>query len=277
MPGPLDHLLAQFSLRAGVFYTGNICGLHDFERDDRRGHLHLVKKGPVQLIEPGKAAILLDRPTLVFLPRPQTHWLVADEKEGADVVCATVLLGGGGRNPISDSLPDAVLITLEQMAGIQEILGLMFDEALGDRSGRQALLDRLCEVLMIKILRHCLDQGMAAGGALAGLADPKLSKALEAIHRQPALDWRLPAMAAEAGMSRARFAAHFHTIIGKPPADYLAAWRILLAQRLLANGVPAKNVALDVGYGSSSALHRAFVRRLGVSPSGWLRVQAATQ
>ena len=277
MPGPLDHLLTQFSLRAGVFYTGNICGLHDFERDERRGHLHLIKNGPVQLIEPGKAAIVLDRPTLVYLPRPETHRLVANEKEGADVVCATVLLGGGGRNPISDSLPDAVLIELDQMAGIHEILGLMFDEAFDDRSGRQALLDRLCEVLMIKMLRHCLDQGVAAGGALAGLSDPKLAKALEAMHRQPALDWDLPAMAAKAGMSRARFADHFRDIIGKPPADYLASWRIMLAQRHLARGVPAKTVALDVGYGSSSALHRAFVRKLGVSPSGWLREQSQSQ
>lgn len=277
MPGPLDHLLTQFSLRAGVFYTGNICGLHDFERDERRGHLHLVKNGPVQLIEPGKAAILVERPTLVFLPRPETHRLVADETAGANVVCATVLLGGGGRNPISDSLPDTILIELDQMDGIHELLGLMIDEAFGDRSGRQALLDRLCEVLMIKMLRHCLDQGVAAGGALAGLSDPKLSKALEAIHRQPAHDWNLPAMAAKAGMSRARFADHFRNVVGKPPADYLASWRVMLAQRLLARGVPAKTVAVDVGYGSSSTLHRAFVRKLGVSPSDWLREQCESQ
>ena len=277
MSEPLDHLLTQVSLRAGVFYTGNICGLHDFERDEMRGHLHLVKTGPVQLTEPGRAPLVVDRPTLVFLPRPETHRLAANEQEGADVVCATVLLGGGGRNPISDSLPDVVLIELDQMAGIHEILALLFDEAFGDQSGRQALLDRLCEVVMIKMLRHCLEKGVVAGGALAGLSDPKLAKALEAIHRQPALDWDLPAMAAKAGMSRARFAGHFRDVIGRPPADYLASWRVMLAQRLLARGVPAKTVALDVGYGSSSALHRAFIRKLGVSPSGWLCEQSVLQ
>ncbi|MGS0755548.1 cupin domain-containing protein [Roseateles sp. GG27B] len=277
MPGPLDHLLTQFSLRAGVFYTGNICGLHDFERDDKRGHLHLIKNGPVQLLEPGKPAMALDRPTLVFLPRPQTHRLLADERAGADVVCATVLLGGGGRNPISDSLPDAVLIELDQMLGIRELLALMFDEALGERTGRQALLDRLCEILMIKMLRHCLDQGFITGGALAGLSDPKLAKALEAMHQQPAHDWDLPALAAIAGMSRARFAEQFRKVVGKPPGDYLASWRIMSAQRLLAQGMPAKTVALDVGYGSSSALHRAFVRKLGASPTDWLRAQSGSQ
>lgn len=271
MQGPLDHLLTHFSLRAGVFYTGNICGLHDFERDERRGHLHLVRSGPVQLIEPGKAAVLIERPTLLFLPRPEAHRLLADEREGADVVCATILLGGAGRNPLSDSLPDTVLIELEKMPGINEILGLMFDEAFDERSGRQAVLDRLCEVLMIRMLRHCLDQGLAAGGALAGLSDLKLAKALAAIHRQPALDWDLPAMADKAGMSRARFAAHFREIVGDTPANYLASWRVMLARRLLARGMPAKTVALEVGYGASSALHRAFVRKLGISPSDWLR------
>lgn len=274
MQGPLDHLLTHFSLRAGVFYTGNICGLHDFERDERRGHLHLIRSGPVQLIDPGKAAVVIERPTLVFLPRPEIHRLQADEREGADVVCATILLGGGGRNPLSDSLPDIVMIELDQMPGINEILGLMFDEAFDERSGRQAVLDRLCEVLMIRMLRHCLDQRLVAGGALAGLSDPKLSKALEAIHRQPAFEWDLSAMADKAGMSRARFADHFREIVGKTPADYLASWRIMLAQRLLARGMPAKTVALEVGYGASSALHRAFVRKLGVSPSDWLREQS---
>lgn len=274
MHGPLDHLLTHFSLRAGVFYTGNICGLHDFERDERRGHLHLVRSGPVQLIEPGKATVLIERPTLLFLPRPEAHRLLADEREGADVVCATILLGGGGRNPLSDSLPDTVLIELEKMPGINEILGLMFDEAFDERSGRQAVLDRLCEVLMIRMLRHCLDQGLVACGALAGLSDPKLVKALAAMHRQPALDWDLPAMADRAGMSRARFADHFREIVGKTPADYLASWRVMLAQRLLSRGMPAKTVALEVGYGASSALHRAFVRKLGVSPSDWLRGQS---
>jgi len=41
--------------------------------------------------------------------------------------------------------------------------------------------------------------------------------------------------------------------------------------------LPAKTVALDVGYGSSSALHRAFVRRLGASPTEWLREQSEAQ
>ena len=46
----LTTLLNHFTLRAGVFYTGNICGIHDFHEDALRGHLHLVKQGPVQVL-----------------------------------------------------------------------------------------------------------------------------------------------------------------------------------------------------------------------------------
>jgi AraC-like DNA-binding protein len=66
----------------------------------------------------------------------------------------------------------------------------------------------------------------------------------------------------------------FREVTGETPADYLAAWRVMTAQRLLARGAPVKQVAEDVGYGSASALSRAFVRRLGIAPGQWLRQQA---
>lgn len=274
MHEPLDHLLNYFSLRAGVFYTGNICGLHDFERDQTHGHLHLIKNGPVQLLESGQPAITILQPALLFLPRPEKHRLLANDRAGADVVCASIVLGNSVHQPISDSLPDRVLIALDQIPGIDAILAWMFEEAFENRSGRQAILDKLCEILIIRMLRYCLEQGVIAGGTLAGLADPQLSKALEAIHQNPGLDWTVAVLATRAGMSRARFADRFHQVVGRPPADYLTSFRIMLAQRLLARGRPVKAVALDVGYGSSSALHHAFVRKLGMSPSDWLKAQS---
>jgi len=271
----LDHLLSHFSLHAGVFYTGNICGIHDFERDERRGHLHLVRNGTVQIRGREMAEMEITEPTLIFLPRPDTHRLVADERNGADVVCGTILFGGGGRNPISDSLPAVVTVKLEAIPGVDALLALMFEEAFAGHRGRQAVLDRLCEVLIIRLLRHCIALGLTQGGTLAGLADPRLANVLLAIHSDPMRAWDLPTMADMAGMSRARFAVRFREVTGETPADYLTSWRIMTAQRLLKHGVAVKHVALDVGYGSSSALIRAFVRKLGRSPSEWLKDQAS--
>lgn len=267
----LSDLLNHFSLRAGVFYTGNICGVHDFDRDTRRGHLHLIRRGPVQLVGGPQGGSIISEPTLLFLPRPDVHQLIADERSGADVVCAFILFGGGGPNPVADSLPSLVSVPLAELPGVQPLLELLHEEAFSDRSGKQASLDRLCELLIIKLLRFCIDKGITTGGALAGLADARLAKVLLAIHEDPARPWDLHEMAEVAGMSRARFALHFRDIVGETPASYLASWRLTLAQTLLRAGRPLKHVSVEVGYGSASALTRAFSRKLGMPPKAWLR------
>ena len=264
-------LLQRFSLSAGVFYTGQICGIHHFERDTQRGHVHLIKRGPVTLTGGIEGSLSITEPTLLFLPRPDAHRLIADDRDGADVVCASIQFGGGGRNPITDSLPPMVLVPLAQLPGAQALLDLLYDEAFTEQCGRQAALDRLCELLLIRLLRHCLDRGLTQGGTLAGLADPRLAKALVAVHEDVTRDWELSDMAQLAGMSRARFAVRFREVVGDTPADYLATWRVTLAQGLLRAGRPLKHVALDVGYGSASAFTRAFIRKTGEAPTHWLR------
>ncbi|MDP1650975.1 MAG: AraC family transcriptional regulator [Rubrivivax sp.] len=92
-----------------------------------------------------------------------------------------------------------------------------------------------------------------------------------ALHEDAARPWELSDMASLAGMSRARFAVHFREVVGDTPADYLASWRVTLAQGMLRAGRPLKHVAIDVGYGSASALTRAFIRKIGQAPTHWLR------
>jgi AraC-like DNA-binding protein len=77
-------------------------------------------------------------------------------------------------------------------------------------------------------------------------------------------------------MSRARFAVRFKNIVGKTPGQYLAEWRLGLAQSLLRRGKPIKLIADEVGYSSASALSRAFTALRGVSPSQWLRNTTAS-
>src|SRR6202041_2694831 len=92
------------------------------------------------------------------------------------------------------------------------------------------------------------------GGVLMALADPRLSRAVAAIHERPEHPWTLEELASAAGMSRARFAVHFRDVAGVTPFDYLADWRIGIAQTMLKRGVPLKIVAPSVGYAGSTAL-----------------------
>ena len=114
-----------------------------------------------------------------------------------------------------------------------------------------------------------IDRSLANSGMLAGLADARLSKALVALHDKPGRDWHLEDLAARAGMSRARFAARFKQVVGIAPGEYLTRWRISLAQHLLQQGWPVKEVAGEVGYASPAALGRVFATRTGATPKAW--------
>jgi AraC-like DNA-binding protein len=147
---------------------------------------------------------------------------------------------------------------------------LLFTEAFSENPGRQAALDHLTEYALVLLLRAAMKNHLLQGGILLGLADPRLAKAIAAIHHQPAHPWSLDALAQQAGMSRARFAVHFREVVGLTPFDYLADWRIGVAQALLRQGRSLKIVAPAVGYISSTALTRVFRQRLGLSPTDWI-------
>jgi transcriptional regulator GlxA family with amidase domain len=108
---------------------------------------------------------------------------------------------------------------------------------------------------------------------LSALSDKHLSKAVAGIHQEPEKAWTLEELAHIAGMSRARFAAHFLATMGKTPFEYLAVWRIGAAQTLLKKGEPLKMIAPSVGYASAGALSRSFSLRVGMPPMAWLAAQ----
>jgi AraC-like DNA-binding protein len=269
----LDSLLQRFSVSARMFHSGPLCGVHDFALGGEAGQLHLVRRGPLRARHAAGASELIDQPSLLFYPRPLHHRFEADADVGADMACANVCFGVG--SPLLQALPAVVVMPLSELAGARNVLDLLFEEAFAKRCGRQPLVDRLFEVVLILILRHLLERGRVRQGALAGLAHPRLARALVAMHESPAHGWTLQQLAAVAGMSRSRFAELFAAVVGSPPAAYLAAWRISLAQDQLRRGRPLTRVADEVGYGSTAALSRAFSAHCGRSPRAWLKLQVA--
>lgn len=272
----LAPLLNQIALTARIFFSGALCQLADFDESDRVGHLHLVKAGRVSVRLRGTEVAIVDRPSALFFPRPCCHALVPVDSDGIDLVCASVDLGVRIRSPIAVALPEFLVIPLNDLAAaaVASTLDLLFEEAFGDRSGRQAALDRLAEYFLIQVLRHVIESGALKGGLFAALADARLSGAVNAMHERPAHRWSLEELADAAGMSRARFAVNFRETLGMTPHDYLTDWRMSIAQNLLKQGRPIKTVAGEVGYQSPAALTRVFSKRLGVSPTEWLRQSA---
>lgn len=170
-------------------------------------------------------------------------------------------------------MPDVVAMHTDELVQAAPLLAWLFGEAQAPAEGRMAILDRLFELLIIQMLRHLIAQKKIEGGMLAGLADPRLARALEAVHAHPETDLTIESIASIAGMSRARFADHFRATVGATPLDYLTRWRIMLVQQQLLDGQPMKLIAGQVGYESPSALARAFRRRMDCTPAEWLSQQ----
>jgi methylphosphotriester-DNA--protein-cysteine methyltransferase len=79
----------------------------------------------------------------------------------------------------------------------------------------------------------------------------------------------LDALAAALAASPSAFARRFRAADGRTPMRALADLRAERAERLLAAGRPVLETALGAGFGSVSALTRAFRRRTGDTPSAW--------
>ena len=77
---------------------------------------------------------------------------------GADTVCASFEFGAGLANPLVRALPPMVLIALAELPRLDAALKILFDEAAQRHCGRQAVLDRLSEVVIIQLLRELMDQ-----------------------------------------------------------------------------------------------------------------------
>jgi AraC-like DNA-binding protein len=152
---------------------------------------------------------------------------------------------------------------------LRRIAELIGDEANHNRPGRDLILERLVEVLLVEALRVCpLSAAKPERGLLAGLADPALSRPLQRIHVDVARRWTVAQLARTAGMSRAVFAERFARTVGLPPMQYLLEWRMALARDILRRErPPLAQVAERIGYQSASAFSTAFARSTGCSPS----------
>jgi AraC-like DNA-binding protein len=273
----LSALLDRFRVRATLFHTGALCGAQTFEAVPGRGFLHVLRRGRMELRHrPGGTVaprLRLDEPTLLFYPRALRHEFVNPPVHGSDFTCAALDFDGGERNPLVQSLPPFIRVPLDAVDGLRPALDLLFAEADHVRCGSRLLADRLFEVVLIQLLRWILDHPAEAGvtgGLVMGLSDPRLAKALAAVHRSPCDDWPLEKMAGAAGMSRSAFAAAFKHATGTTPAAYLTDWRLSLAASMLRSGRPVKQVAAELGFASASSLSKVFRQRMGASPREWL-------
>ncbi|WP_258571308.1 AraC family transcriptional regulator [Flavimaribacter sediminis] len=175
--------------------------------------------------------------------------------------------------------PDAALLVslLPRMIHIRglprlaQLVSIVGDEAAADKDGRDLILTRLIEVLLIEALRS-VPREAALPGLLRGLATPRIAIALRLMHDDAGQYWTVGGLARKAGMSRSAFFEEFARTVGVRPMEYLQIWRMAVAKDLLrTGGVALDEVARKIGYGSASTFSTAFSRHTGVPPGRFMR------
>jgi AraC-like DNA-binding protein len=175
--------------------------------------------------------------------------------------------------------PDAALLgsllpAVVHVPGAERLLTLVRlvgEESNEQRAGRDLVLTRLVEVLLIEALRTTPAED-GPPGLLRGVADARLAPAIRQIHDDVARPWTVTQLARAAALSRSAFFDRFTRTVGIPPMEYLLIWRMALAKDLLRQqDTSLIEVAQRVGYSSASTFSTAFKRHEGQPPSRYAR------
>jgi AraC-like DNA-binding protein len=247
----------------------------------------VVLQGSAWLIPQDGTPAALGVGDVVFLPHGHGYAMAdspdspLEDRDGQGA--ATVLLSGGYQldpsraHPLLGDLPDVVHLpaTLGRHPEVRAAVDLLAAEFGRPRLGADTAVSSLLDLLLLYILRawfdaepdHCTVPGWAAA-----LADPAISAALDAIHREPAHPWTVQALGDRAGLSRAAFSRRFTALVGRPPLAYVTWWRLSTAARMLLDSDgPLGEISTRVGYTSEFAFANAFKREYGTPPGRYRR------
>jgi len=193
-------------------------------------------------------------------------YLAESPDSGACTLFSAYASWGGADNPLIAALPAHIEVNISDDPEMQSLAMLLISENQQQRCGSKSVINRLGEILLVRLLRMQLSAGTTDVGLLGGLADPRLSPSIVAMHEHPGQQWRIEQLAEIAGLSTSRFADRFSKTLGQTPMTYLRHWRMVLARQDIEQGERIQAVASRYGYASSEAMSRAFKRHFGASP-----------
>ena len=293
-PDPLSVMLTRLELAAEVYVNGAFCGTWAVDTaGSRRIPFHLISAGEAWLHFEGSTPRALAAQDLVLFPHDSHHVISGSSQPPAPAQINAPMSNDGAvtqmicgffefRNPaifpLLETLPPVILMSPESPAAnspVATLIDMMRAELAGGRAGSYAAIDQLAFLLFVEVLREQVELGAVSDGLLAALFDPRIGKALTAIHQEPAEPWNLETLARKSAMSRSGFAERFAQLVGLSPMKYLTSWRMTEARRLLrTTNLSTAQVAEMSGYESEPAFRKAFKNTLGETPGA---VRATSQ
>ncbi len=278
-----SELLRVIRLNVVIYHNAMVCGnwrLH--EKELGVTCFHMVTLGSCKMEVPGYLNTSLDVGDLVIFPKeiahtieplqeglgPQVHlpYAPASTIDGTGMLCGEVRFQHRASNLLLAALPPVFIIPNDASCNwLGPLVKLMVEESVSGSTGSNTILDRLSEILFMYALRHYVATHPEKTGVLSLYAHPRLSIAINAMHKNPEHDWTLEVLAKHAAQSRTQFAKTFREVSGLTPMEYLTWWRMQLAWVYLSEGDSVYRVAEQIGYKSESSFLRAFKKAFDVN------------
>ncbi|MEP3276434.1 MAG: AraC family transcriptional regulator [Stappiaceae bacterium] len=313
---PLTDIVRSLNLSGGVFLEANLRApwsiAAKITEEDCRPFMavphqiiayHLVTDGQMVVEIEGGVQHVAKAGEIVFLPSNPMHILssetglpptlgdelvlppsgdglarikVSGQGDETNLLCGFIA-SSAGPNPLLNSIPNLLIIAIEQVATqrwLEASIAIAAQELTSGRVSSDAVTAQVSEILLVEALRAYLETEDRPKGWLAAMADPKIAHALSLIHAADDGTQRISDLADEVGMSRTAFVTAFSNILGVSPGRYSLAHRMTKAKMMLRDsGFTIYEVAFRCGYDAPEAFSRAFKRETGHAPADWKRSQ----
>lgn len=193
-----------------------------------------------------------------------------EHSNAAIFLCGAYRLAGDVGRGLIRAPPPMLVIRPAPHDQIHDVVSLISRELSRPIPGQQTVLDRLLDVLLVMAMRASFKQSATAPRWYRAASDPRLGRALQAMHDEPERLWTVPELARLSAMSRPSFARNFERALGQSPMQYLTDWRLTLARDyLLAGELTLAQIADRTGYSSPNAFAATFRRHIGLAPGQW--------
>lgn len=247
----------------------------------------MLEAGDVIVFPHGDAHVVSSAPGMRGRPDPELYRQarhaplpVCLSLQGGGPVSAQMICGFLGCdarpfNPLLAALPRVIHLrgAGQEDASLRRLVQMALVESESPSAGSASVLARVSELLFVEAIRQYVAKLPAEQlGWFAGMRDESVGKVLQRLHHRPAYAWTLEELARETALSRTVLMERFTQVVGVPPMQYLARWRVQIASSMLrSSNASLAEIATRVGYGSEGALSRAFKRWVGVAPALYRR------
>lgn len=234
------------------------------------GQGHSVCSSPPDQGTPGEQVVTVDE------VGRRRRSVSGKERQLTKLVYGGLLFNNTTIGLLISSLPPFIHVTAVKgrpIPWLADTIGLILRESEPTRPGRQAIVNRLVQMIFIQAVRsYATTLPGDCHNWLAAIMDRDIGPALGLMHSQPERPWTVALLADSVGMSRSAFASRFKNLLSKPPQQYLLECRMRKACTLLVEGeYGVKQIAGRVGYATDAAFANAFKRWSGKAPGTYRR------